>query len=80
MAHLKIGNPSKGAVSAACLKQLLGVWGLYLLISLVKFQNHLEVSPKWRIPFIAAWFVMEHAGTMDDLGVPPFQETSTCWW
>ena len=31
-------------------------------------------------PFIAAWFVMEHAGTMDDLGVSPFQETSTCWW
>ena len=35
---------------------------------------------KWRYPKKTVWFIiMEYLLNMDDLGAPPFQETSICW-
>ena len=35
---------------------------------------------EWRYPKKTVWFIiMEYLLNMDDLGAPPFQETSICW-
>ena len=41
------------------------------------FSNSIWVFPKIRVPQ-HGWFMMENPIKMDDLGVPPFKETSIC--
>ena len=54
--------------------------GTYMMQSQKWYYDTLRPKAIWRFPKIGAppngWFIMENPIKRDDLGVPPFQETS----